>query len=83
MNDLITFGALDKLLKSLRFTRTVVSDSSVAYEHRPSDTLLALRPQPPAEEADPRTLIIVRKMLVERGLIEPDAFEKRVRKLSA
>ena len=45
-NNTFTFGALDRILPALDFTKIVVKSSHVAYEH-PSGALLMFPPLAP------------------------------------
>ncbi len=76
MSNRVTFAILDRLLDDLGFVETTVPNSYVAYEHPPSGALLVLRLHRPADRVDPATLAHVRLQLVERGLIEPEAFDR-------
>jgi hypothetical protein len=78
MNNKVTFAALDQLLADLGFSKTPVDGSYLAYQHSPSDALLVVRRQRPRGIVDEKTLIVVRKILVEKGLIERDALESRL-----
>jgi hypothetical protein len=73
----VTFADLDRFLKRLGFTKPAVKGPQVVYEHPESDTFFLLRPHRPTEKAEKAVLVLVRKTLVEKGLIEQAEFEKR------
>ena len=78
MNNKVTFGALDRVLADLAFHKAPLDGSHIAYEHAPSDTLLVVPRHRPGDPVDEKTLIVVRKMLVEKGLIEPGELDSRL-----
>ena len=83
MNSKVTSAALDRLLADLGFSRTPVEGSYLAYQHGPSDALLVVRSRRPRDKVDEKTLIVVRKILVEKGLIERDVLDSRLEANSA
>ena len=83
MNKPTTFAALDRLLRHLGFVETVVPGSHVRYEHIPSATVLVLRDHAPGDAVTWADLTTARRFLVERGLIESDAFERLLQEQAA
>jgi len=71
----ITFAELDRALKALGFTVIRVPGSHVAYEHAGSGAVLVLRPHEQEEVIDVTTLAVVRRTLVENGLIDRAKWE--------
>jgi predicted RNA binding protein YcfA (HicA-like mRNA interferase family) len=70
MSSTITFATLDKVLQALGFVSTEVPGSHVAYEHPASGAVLVLRLHPGEEPVDQASLVVVRRTLVEKGVID-------------
>ena len=70
MNKGLTFAKLDLLLRSLGFAVTHVPTSHNLYEHAPSGAALVLRLFDVEETVDPGNLAVVRRVLVDNGLID-------------
>ena len=83
MSKPVPFAALDNLLRRLGFAETAVPGSHVRYEHTPSGTVLVLRAHRPGELASWSDTTVVRRFLVEKGLIEGDAFERLLQEEAA
>jgi predicted RNA binding protein YcfA (HicA-like mRNA interferase family) len=82
MNDTITFAALDEVLQSLGFVLTRVPGSHVAYEHPASGAALLLRDHEGREAVGPASLVVVRRTLVDNGLIDRTRLEGLLRQHS-
>jgi hypothetical protein len=76
MNETITYAALDNLLRGLGFTATVLPGPRLHYEHAPSATVLLFRNYRPSDPVSWSDLTVARRFLVERGLIESEAFDR-------
>ena len=76
MRNPVTFADLRQFLLRLGFVETRVPKSHLVYQHASSGTVLTVRPYRPRDHVDATTLIVVRRHLVERGLIEAAAFER-------
>lgn len=77
MSDKVSPARLHQLLDDLGFSRRRVPGSHFVFRHPPSDTLILL----PEQENGfvPRTQVVaVRRMLIEKGLVEPDDFDRWV-----
>ncbi len=85
MADKLTFGTVHRLLSDLGFVRTTGTKPRphVLFEHKPSDTVLVIRPHSDDEPVDRMTLAVVRKWLDEKGLLEGSAFEDALREAAA
>lgn len=82
MSNSITYATLDRVLTDLGFVVTTVPNSHTLYEHAESGALIMLRLHRPNDPVDPGTLLVVRKTVVDRGVIEPEAFERLLQKNS-
>jgi hypothetical protein len=82
MSKSITFGKLDQLLRSFGVTVTSILNSHVLYEHAASGAALVLRPFDSKEVADQGTLTVVRRTLVDNGLVEASRWEDLLRECS-
>jgi hypothetical protein len=83
MNKTIAFATLDSFLRRRGFTATTVSGSHLRYEHAPSATVLVFREYGPADPVSWSDLAVARRFLVERGLVEDDAFERLLQEPAA
>ncbi len=75
MNHTISFARLRTMLQGLGFTETTVPGSHVTYEHPSSGTELVLREYRPRDPVNRGDLAMVRRFLVERGLVGGNEFE--------
>jgi predicted RNA binding protein YcfA (HicA-like mRNA interferase family) len=75
-NETLTFSELRDRLAQLGFAETDVPGSHVAFEHAPSGALLVLRPHRPKDKLAPAVVAVVRRTLVENGLLSGAAFER-------
>ena len=82
MNKCITFAELDRFLKALGFTFLRVPKSHLLYEHSPSGAVLVLRLFKSDDAIDLGTLTVVRRTLIDNGLIEPSRWEEFLRERS-
>lgn len=74
MPSCVTYGELRRVLTGLGFQESSLP-KGVSFEHAPSDTLFLFRPHQSSDLVTPAELFFVRKMLDERGLLEPETFE--------
>ncbi len=74
-NAAVSFAALQRVLEGLGFVRKKVGGPQVVFEHAPSDTWFLFRVYKPRDKVTAGDLIGVRKILDERGLLEPEALE--------
>ncbi len=75
MDKQITYGQLHQLLLDLQFVDEPAERPWTVYRHGETNTLILLARRKatlPARKAD---LVSVRRHLVEKGLLEEDAFE--------
>jgi predicted RNA binding protein YcfA (HicA-like mRNA interferase family) len=83
MNKTVAFATLDSFLRRLGFTATTVAGSHLRYEHAPSGTVLVLREYHPTDPVTWADLTVVRRFLLERGLVEEEAFERLLQEPAA
>jgi hypothetical protein len=83
MSNSITFATLDRVLADLGFVVTTIPNSHTLYEHAESGAVIMLRLHRPSDPVDPGTLLVVRKTVVDRGVVEPEVFEQLLQKTSA
>ena len=77
----ITFSDLEKLLFRLGFVSGVTAGTQKIFQHSTSDTVLLFPAYQPQEPLRAIHLVGVQKMLVEKGLITPAAFEGALEKV--
>jgi hypothetical protein len=82
MPERVTYGQLRTVLTSLVFQETRLA-KGVCLEHPQSDTEFLFRPYQASDRVTPGELFVVRKMLDERGLLEPESFEAQLTKVTA
>ncbi len=75
-NSSVPFATLQRVLEGLGFVRKKVSGPQVVFEHAPSDTVFLFRAYKSRDKVTEADLIEVRKILDERGVIEPEALEE-------
>ncbi len=83
MNKTLAFATLDGLLRRLGFTAAAVPGPHLRYEHAPSGTVLMFRAYDPADAVTWADLTVARRFLVERGLVEDDAFDRLLQEPAA
>ncbi len=76
MNDTVTFAVFDKSLRRLGFTERKVPGSHMYYEHPASGTVVLARLHKPKDLVPWHTFASTRKILIERGVVTPEQFEK-------
>jgi predicted RNA binding protein YcfA (HicA-like mRNA interferase family) len=76
MNDTVTFALFDKFLHQLGFTECSVPGSHVYYEHPESGTVVMARLHNPKDLVPWHTFASTRKILIDRGVVTPEEFEK-------
>ena len=79
-NDNIRFDCVRKLLVDLGFVETVVSGPYLLYEHSPSGTLLPYRAYQPGDTMSWADLVMTRRLLDERGIMDEEEFESLLHK---
>jgi predicted RNA binding protein YcfA (HicA-like mRNA interferase family) len=82
MNNGLTFAKLDQLLRSLGFAVTHVPTSHNLYEHTASGAALVLRLFDAEEMVGPGTLAVVRRTLIDNGLIDRARWDDLLRERS-
>jgi len=78
----VTYGQLDKVLRSLGFTSRLVKGDPPArvYHHRDTDASFMLPPFPDDDRVMLHHLVTARVMLDEHGIADPSAFDAKLRK---
>jgi hypothetical protein len=78
----VTYGQLDRVLRSLGFSRELVTKDppAVRYEHPASGTLFSLPPFPEGDGVLDYHLVAVRTMLDKNGIADPTAFAAELQK---
>jgi hypothetical protein len=75
----VTFEELRQLLLDLGFD--VLEDTR--YEHPVTKTVLLFRPHAPKEHVTDRDMLVVRRQLVDNGLIQSSAFDRFLHEVTA
>jgi hypothetical protein len=78
----VTYGRLDKVLRSLGFAVHLVEDTARLYKNEATGALVALPRVPEQEEVFPHHLLAVRSILQAYGLADPTDFDKKLQKAS-
>ena len=78
----ITYGQLDKVLRSFGFSRRVFEShgKGIRYEHKESGALITLPLFPEEDHVLQHHMIVVRGTLDNFGLAEPSVFEAKVQR---
>jgi len=78
----VTYGQLDKALRSLGFSCRVLKREphSRLYEHKETGALLTVPPFPMTEFALPHYLVAARGIVDLFGIADPTVFDAKVRK---
>ncbi len=78
----VTYGQLDKVLRSLGFTcRVVKGDPPVRlYEHKPTGAEVSMPPYPHDDFVLEWHLVAARFVLDQFGIADPKVFEAKLRK---
>ncbi len=78
----VTFAELRNLLVDLGFSECV-EPARIAFTYSPTGTYLLLRTYAAKERVSDRDLLVVRRQLLENGLIEPATLDRLLHKASA
>jgi hypothetical protein len=78
----VTYGRLDKVLRSLGFSCRVLKREphTRVYEHKETGALLPIPPFPMTEFALPHYVVAARTMVDLFGIADPKVFDAEVRK---
>jgi hypothetical protein len=82
MPDRVTYGRLRDVLTGLGF-REVRREKGIGLEHPKSKTLFLFRAYQDSDFVKRAEVFFVRKLLDERGLLEPETFEASLTKAPA
>jgi hypothetical protein len=82
-NNAVSFAALQRVLEDLGFVRKKVGGPQVVFEHAPSATVFLFRAYQARDPVAAADLIGVRRILDEKGVIDPAALEERLHQPSA
>jgi hypothetical protein len=74
-NEPISFDCLRKVLLDLGFVESHVPGPYLLFEHSPSETLLPYRAYEPGDHVSWADLVMTRRLLDERGILEAREFE--------
>jgi hypothetical protein len=83
MTKSITFAELENALRKLGFEKKAVPDAPVGYEHLASDTVLLFRSHRSDEMVPPGSLAATRKLLIDRGLVDPERWDEMLQVAAA
>jgi hypothetical protein len=78
----IVFDELREFLLELGFCETA-EKTRLRFTHPAVGTVLLFRPHAPKELVSDRDMLVVRRQLVDNGLIESSAFDQFLQKASA
>ena len=78
----VTYGQLDKVLRSLGFSCRVLKKDppSRVYEHKETGALMTVPPFPMTDFALPQYLVAARTIVDLFGIADPAVFDAKVRK---
>jgi hypothetical protein len=74
-NNAVSFATLQHVLEGLGFVKAQTAGPQQVFEHAPSDSVFLFRAYKPRDKVTPADLIAVRKILDDKGVIEPEALE--------
>jgi hypothetical protein len=78
----VTYGQLDKVLRSLGFSRRLVKGKppAIHYHHKETGAFITVPPFPESDRVLEHHLVTARVMLDEFGIADPSAFDAKLRK---
>jgi hypothetical protein len=78
----VTYGQLDRVLRSLGFTRRLLKKDppAVHYEHKETGALISMPPHPKKDKVYAYHMVIVRTTLDIYGIADPSIFEAELQK---
>jgi hypothetical protein len=78
----VTYGQLDKVLRSLGFSCRLVKGKPPArhYEHKETGAFITVPPFPESDRVLEHHLVTARVMLDEFGIAEPKVFDAKLQK---
>jgi hypothetical protein len=79
----IPFGDLRELLLEVGFSESPQERDRLRFEHPVTGTILLFRPYDSDEVVRDRDLVVVRRQLVDNGLIDGAAFDRFLERASA
>lgn len=79
----ITFGELRELLLEVGFSESPQEPNRLQFEHPVTGTILLFRPHDCDEAVSRRDMVVVRRQLVDNGLIDGAAFDRFLERASA
>ncbi len=79
----ITFDELRELLVDLGFCQSSQEPNRTRFEHPTTGTVLLFRAHESKEIVNDRDMVVVRRQLVDNGLIEASAFDRFMQRASA
>jgi hypothetical protein len=79
----ITFAELRELLLDLGFSESLEEKKATRFTYPATRTFLLFRAYRPKEIVHIRDMLVVRRQLVDNGLIEPAVLESFLQKASA
>jgi len=79
----ITFGELRDLLRELGFSEASQQPNLIRFEHPVTGTVLLFRAYESKETVSDREIVVVRRQLIDNGLIETPAFDRFLESASA
>lgn len=75
LDSAVTYAQLREFLLDLGFRDISIKDSHSAFRHEPSNTVVLLAPYESGASVREIDLRSVRRLLTEKGLIDPDGFD--------
>jgi hypothetical protein len=79
----VTFGELRALLVDLGFTESRPQNGRCQFAHPVTGTVLLFRPHRSDASVGERDMLVVRRQLVDNGLIEASTFEHFLQQATA
>jgi hypothetical protein len=79
----IAFGELRDLLLELGFSESPQEQDRLRFEHPVTGTVLLFRAYGSGETVSQRDMVVVRRQLVDNGLIDEPAFDRFLERASA
>jgi hypothetical protein len=79
----INFGELRELLREVGFSESSQQPNRIRFEHPATGTVLLFRAYDSEESVNHREMVVVRRQLVDNGLIEGAAFDRFLERASA
>ena len=79
----VTYGELRQFLLKLGFAESTAQANQIRFEYSAAGPILLFPAHDGTETVTTRDLVVIRRQLLDNGLVEPPAFERFLARTSA